>query len=133
MVCIYCGNDTDVINTRLQKKTNRVWRRRRCRHCHAVFTSQEQVVYDGSFVVRNAMSHIMPFSRDLLYLSIYDACKHRPGAASDATALTDTILSRLVPLAKDGVIDRQDITASCLTVLKHFDTVAAVHYKAFHG
>lgn len=89
-------------------------------------------MYEGSFVVRNATSHIVPFSRDLLYLSIYDACKHRSNAASDATALTDTTLSRLTPIARDGVIERMDIIAACSAVLRRFDSAAAVHYEAFH-
>jgi len=132
MVCIYCGSKTEVTNSRLQKKLNRVWRRRRCRICDAVFTSQEQVIYDGAFAVRLSTSHIMPLSRDTLYLSVYDACRHRADAVTEATALTDTILSSLVLLAKDGLLRREDIIATCSTVLKRFDTAAAVHYAAFH-
>lgn len=132
MVCIYCGGNTEVINSRLQKKANRVWRRRRCRACGAVFTSQEQIVYDGAFVVQEDTSHIVPFSRDLLYLSLYDACRHRRQAVTDAGALTDTTLSRLIPTAKSGVIERQNIVATCQAVLKNFDKAAAMHYEAFH-
>lgn len=132
MVCIYCGSSTRVANSRLQKKINRVWRRRACEKCAAVFSSLEQVVYDSSIAVKTTMSHIVPFNRDLLYLSIYDACRHRKLAVTDATALTDTILSKLPSRAQQGLITRDDIVKLAQETLAHFDQAAAVHYAAFH-
>jgi transcriptional regulator NrdR family protein len=133
MVCIYCSADTQVVNSRLQKKSNSTWRRRRCRSCGAVFTSQERAAYDQSLAVQKSTSHITSFVRDLLFLSIYDACRHRVDATRDATALTETILGMLLrEYANAGLIKRDDIVATASTVLRRFDPVACVHYLAFH-
>ena len=133
MVCIYCGNKTEVTNSRLQRKANTVWRRRRCLVCHAIFTSTERVSYDSSFAIEYGTSHITPFERDVLYLSIYDACKHRKTGAADASALTETVLGKLLHLsAKDGVIPRNALVSVVSETLQHFDMAASVHYLAYH-
>ncbi len=69
----------------------------------------------------------------MLFLSIYDACRHRKTAISDATALADTVLGKLLPAyVSRGVIQRTDIVGVTSEVLKRFDAVAQVHYLAFH-
>ena len=133
MVCIYCGNDTRVTNSRLQRRSNTVWRRRLCAKCGAVFTSLERVAYDQSLGVVDGTSHIMPFTRDILYLSIYESCRHRETAIVDATALTDTILGKLVPdKVTDGLLRRTDLVRVATDTLRRFDRAALVHYQAFH-
>lgn len=76
----------------------------------------------------------MPFQRDALLLSLYEACRHRPAAIADATALTETVISKLVSgtYIKDGIVRRQDIVEVCKTTLAAFDEAASVHYSAFH-
>ena len=51
---------------------------------------------------------------------------------ADATALTDTILSHLPAISDQSVVDRAALKTVVVTVLERFDTVAAVHYAAFH-
>lgn len=131
MVCIYCGSETRVINSRPQKRTNRVWRRRTCLSCGTTFTSIEAVDLSGSVRVRDPKS-LQPFQRDKLFLSIYDSLKHRKTATADATALTDTVISRLSAYMKDATVDKNNIIATTLKVLKRFDRVAATYYAAFH-
>lgn len=133
MVCIYCGNKTEVTNSRLQRKTNTVWRRRRCTVCHAVFTSSEHIDYNRSIAIKYDTSHITPFDRDLLFLNIYDACKHRKTGVADASALTETILGKLLKLdANDGVIPRDTLVSIVSETLNRFDKAASVHYLAYH-
>lgn len=134
MVCIYCGNKTDVINSRPQKRHNKVWRRRRCTACEAVFTTSEAAALAESLMVRSG-SHkdeLTPFMRDKLFLSIYNSCQHRPSAVQDATALTDTVISRLPITASSGLLRSSQLKNTIMTVLTRFDGVAAVHYAAFH-
>ncbi len=131
MVCIYCSNETGVVNSRHQKKLNRVWRRRTCTNCAATFTSSEAIDLSGSIMVRN-VSQLQPFERDKLFMSIYDSLKHRKSALKDATGLTDTVISHLYPYMQDGAIQRSLIIENVITVLERFDKPAAVHYKAFH-
>lgn len=131
MLCIYCQSDTKVVNSRPQKRLNRVWRRRTCMTCGTTFTSSEAIDLSGSITVRDA-KHLQPFQRDKLFMSIYDSLKHRKTALSDASGLTDTVITRLYPLMKDAVVDRAAIIEAVTSVLKRFDGVAATHYDAFH-
>jgi transcriptional repressor NrdR len=131
MVCIYCGSDTQVANSRLQKKVNQVWRRRRCLTCQAVFTTNETVDATQALrIYRNGQYE--PFLRDTLLLSLYDSLRHRKSAVSDATALTATIIAKLYPMVRDATLERNQIADVTSEVLNRFDKVAATHYRAFH-
>ena len=133
MVCIYCGNKTTVANSRLQKRRNSVWRRRQCSHCGAVFTSIEQTSYDQSFGFKYTTSHIIPFQRDVLFLSLYEACRHRADPVSDAAALTDTVIRKLSPsFVTEGVVERAVLRNIAAETLLNFDVAAATHYQAYH-
>lgn len=85
-------------------------------------------------MVRNAATgKLTPFQRDKLYLSLYEACRHRKTAISDATHLTDTVLSRLLCLKEpSGILEREDILQATSTALEHFDQAAHTYYCAFH-
>lgn len=131
MVCVYCGNATKVINSRHQKRANQVWRRRKCLVCEAVFTSTE--AFDmGQAVVFKDNQHSKPFSRDTLLMSIYDSLRHRKSALQDATALTDTVLSKLWPHVTSASLQREDVVRITHEVLRRFDKAAATSYHAFH-
>lgn len=131
MVCIYCKGKTSVANSRPQKRTNSIWRRRSCTVCGSVFTSLESVDLAGSIIVRRNKG-VEPFSRDKLLLSVYDSLRHRKTAITDAEGLLNTILSKLYAQLTTAVIDRDDIVRITSTVLGRFDKAAATHYSAFH-
>ena len=138
MVCIYCGNKTTVTNSRKTVRLNTTWRRRKCTICQALFTSFEGIDLAQSIVVsRSDSPHaVSPFTRDRLFMSIYESCKHRPDALSEASALTDTIIGKIVALIPKqharGVVVRDTIITESLAVLERFDTVAATYYRAYH-
>jgi len=133
MVCIYCSGSTDITNSRLQKRRNSVWRRRRCQSCGAAFTSIEQASYDLSLSFKDGTSHIVPFQRDTLFLSLYDACKHRQRAAAEAGDLTDTVIHKLLNgNVHDGQVTRTDLIRLVSETLSAFDSAAHVHYNAYH-
>lgn len=131
MVCIYCSGSTQVINSRLQKKLNQVWRRRRCQSCNAVFTTHEAADLNAALLVASG-KQLRPFVRDKLYLSIYSSLKHRKTAINDAGPLADTVISNITSLAQQSTIERSLIISSVTAVLTNFDTAAATHYQAFH-
>ena len=131
MVCIYCGAETSVINSRPQKRSNHIWRRRQCTDCTAVFTTSEAPDLSKCLVVVRGKA-LQPFSRDKLFLSVHSSLKHRKTALTDASGLTDTILSRLYPHIASGTLPVLSIVATTLKTLKHFDTASATHYEAFH-
>jgi transcriptional regulator NrdR family protein len=132
MVCITCGLETQIINSRLQKRANSVWRRRRCLHCSAIFTTREQADLSALWRVQINNLDMEPFSRDRLLLSLYKSLQHRPTAINDAGGLTDTIISELRPLSSSGLLPRQQIITTATQVLARFDTVASNLYQAYH-
>jgi transcriptional regulator NrdR family protein len=122
------------MNSRPQKRHNKVWRRRRCTVCTAVFTTTEGAALAESLVIadKGPKAAYQPFLRDKLFLSVYNSCQHRVSAIADATALTDTILSMLPAISQNSLVDRRALRDNTLRVLEHFDNAAAVHYAAFH-
>ena len=131
MVCPYCSHDTRVTNSRPQLRTNSIWRRRLCSSCGALFTSTEHIDLEKSVMVE-VNGRLQPFLRDKLFASIYDSLRHRKTALSDATALTDTVIIKVLGLISDGQIEASVITSQTSEILKRFDQAAAVHYAAYH-
>jgi transcriptional regulator NrdR family protein len=131
MVCIYCASDTQIINSRHQKRRNHVWRRRKCVACKAIFTTTEQIELQQSLSIRSN-GRLSPFLRERLLISIYDSLKHRPTASSDAAALTETILNQLQPLIMEAALNRNDLVVITSETLQRFDTAAATYYSAYH-
>lgn len=131
MVCPYCGSKLAVSNSRPQKRTNSVWRRRHCPQCHNVFTSIEQIDPVYAWVYQGSKKAPESFQRDILFISVYEALKHRKTADRDATALTETIIRQL---SRDGypIKKRAAIVAATHGVLARFDQAAAIHYQAYH-
>lgn len=86
-----------------------------------------------SILVR-AASHKrpMPLSRDALFLSIYECCKHRTNPIADAAALTETVLAKSLKTVAGGAIDRDTLVAVSHEALSLFDSVAAGLYAAYH-
>ncbi len=132
MVCIYCGSKTQVVNSRHQKRLNRVWRRRECTQCHAIFTTEEAVDLGGSIAVRRDTKHVQPFSRDKLFASLLSALGHRQTAVADAGALTATIISKLLLSATNAAVTPQEIVIITHETLSRFDSAAATQYTAYH-
>lgn len=133
MVCPYCHHDTQVVNSRPQKRSNRVWRRRRCTHCHTVVTTVEGLDYSASLSFKNANGSLQPFQRDILFVSVLDSVRHRKTAVDDATSLTDTVLVGLTRMQNStGAIGRQELVQLVAQTLNRFDSAAGVHYRAYH-
>lgn len=132
MVCIYCQSETNVSNSRHQKRRNTVWRRRTCQMCQAVFTTIEAPDDSGALSVMTPQGQSMSFAREKLFLSLYRSLQHRPSILTDAIGLTDTVVAQIYAQAESGSIATEHISRLCLTALEHFDEAAAVHYRAFH-
>lgn len=131
MVCVYCGGQTEVVNSRPQQKNNAVWRRRHCKQCGAVFSTQESVQYGQTWRVQTG-KRFQPFSRTKLFMSLYKSCEHRKTAVEDAQGLTDTVIAKLPALMRDGIITNKDITGVVQVALHRFDAAASSHYQAYH-
>ena len=132
MVCYYCHSETQVTNSRYQKRANRVWRRRRCLQCGNIATTLESLDYASSLSFRGAEGRLEPFLRDKLFMSLYASLQHRQTALRDATSLTDTVLAKLHVCMHDGAIDRLMLITHIIAVLRRFDKASAVHFDAYH-
>jgi transcriptional repressor NrdR len=132
MVCLHCGAKTHVSNSRLQRRSQRVWRRRQCLRCKAIFTTEESALYEAAWTVQGHDSAFKPFSRDKLFLSLYKSCQHRSSALQDAADLVDTIIKKLAGGVEDGRLWSGTISQTALVALSRFDKAASVHYRAFH-
>lgn len=132
MACIYCGGATRVANSRPQR-SNTIWRRRKCEVCLNIFTTREAAALDELFMVRSSSSALVPFSRDKLFLTIYESCRHRPNAVTTATALTQTIINQLTKAHRQGILERDIIVHHAHVVLRRFDPVAATFYAAYYA
>lgn len=132
MKCVYCGGETQVINSRLQKRLNHVWRRRKCLACAAVFSTHEAADYAAAWRVKNQTGKLLPFSQNQLLLSLYKSLEHRESALSDAEALLDTIISGLQPQIVHGALEIGAIREMTLITLQNFDSASGVSYAAFH-
>jgi len=132
MVCIYCGGSTKVTNSRPQKRLRQTWRRRACTRCGAVFTTNEAVDLATSLIVRRLDGKMSHFSRDKLFISVFRAVGHRNQPTADASALTATIIAKLLHGTQTASVSTVDIIDTALQVLKRFDSAAAVQYAAYH-
>lgn len=131
MVCIYCNSKTDVINSRLQKRNNNVWRRRKCHKCGAVFTTHEQVDLSSSVLV-NSNGKLQPFNSDKLYSDVLDAVKDNQRPYHAARELTGLITQKLLQGGSKQPILAQTISLETAGVLKRFNKRAWMRYSANH-
>lgn len=132
MVCIYCQEKLDVVNTRPKPRSNSVWRRRQCPACKTIFTTEESIQLASALRFKRSATHFEPFSRDKLFVSIHESCKHRNDAQSASSALTDTVIQQILPTISNATVTRGDIVSTTKKALARFDKAAASHYSAFH-
>lgn len=129
MVCIYCRGDTQVINSRHQKRHNQVWRRRECKECGALFTTHEAIELAGAVLVEKGS--LYPFSPDILFVDLLKALKGRNDSYAAARQLSWTIISQLIK-SRQQVYSSKAISEQAAKVLKRFDRQAWLRYIAEH-
>lgn len=133
MVCVQCGDKTQVINTRPQLKVNQQWRRRQCQSCKAIFSTLEVADYSSLWTVKAPSGPLRPFNRDKLLLTLHHSLQHRSKSLDDAAGLVNTVIAKLRSQAVNGVLTTQQISQTVQVALNRFDKVASVHYQAMHN
>lgn len=133
MVCPFCTQDTEVINSRPQKRTNSVWRRRHCTACGRIFTSIEKADLGKSVRVKKRAGVLQPFSEAKLLVSLYKALEHHKNAAEVASELSNGITASLMRFTNGPVIPSTAIAHQVIVVLKRFDAAAAIRYKSYQN
>lgn len=132
MVCVYCGSDTEVTNSRIQKRSNQVWRRRQCKACRAIFTTHEAIDLSTTLLVASGGS-ATPFLPDKLYTELLLALQDHKAPYVAAREVTTTIINALVKLPDKPLYQTQQISQETAKVLKRFDRRAYLRYVAEHS
>lgn len=131
MVCIYCGGQTKIFNSRLQRRSNTKWRRRRCSKCLAVFTTQESPDLASTLMVsRNGAYE--PFLTDLLYTEVLLALQDRKNCYIESREITSTVISKLLKLPSSPLFKPAQISRETAKVLKRFNRRSYLRYAAEH-
>jgi transcriptional repressor NrdR len=130
MNCPYCNIDSRVVNSRLQKRSNSVWRRRNCINCGAIWTTIESMKGSVTFKVKSN-EDLVDFRPEILLISLYECLKHRKTPETDAQYVFETVLGNLGQ-TKNTVYTTGLIAASSYKVLKNYDKLAADLYKTLH-
>lgn len=131
MVCIYCGGETKVTNSRLQRRNNQVWRRRQCLVCQSVITTHETVELESAISVEQAGA-LWPFMPDLLLNELMLALKDRKDVYTASREVLGTIVRKLLTLPQKPVFAPADISKTAAEVLKRFDKRAYLRFVADH-
>lgn len=131
MVCVYCGGNTRVINSRPQKRSNAIWRRRSCNNCKNVFSTTESINLAQALRYELSDGKLLPFNQEILFISIYESFKHRKNPTSDASHITQTIITKIIEL-NSPVVTRSEVVSIASSTLKLFDNAAYIQYVAFH-
>jgi transcriptional regulator NrdR family protein len=101
--------------------------------CSNIFTTLERADLAAGLRVSHSETHLEPFHRDRLFLSVYESCRHRPAALTEAANIVDLIITRLLHAPKQpGLISRDEIIQAGHDVLTTFDKAAATMYTAYH-
>jgi transcriptional repressor NrdR len=131
MVCIYCGGETKVTNSRLQRRNNHVWRRRECLACHSVFTTHESVQLESALsVIKHGRNE--PFLADLLLNELMRALSHRKDVYTASREVMATVIKKLLALPQKPRFEPADISKTTAAVLIRFDRRAYLRYLADH-
>jgi transcriptional repressor NrdR len=132
MVCAYCGHETRVTNSRLQKRNNQVWRRRQCEACKAVFTTHEAIDLSSALLVGSGAS-TSPFLPDLLFTDTLLALQDRKDAHIAAREISSTVIQKLLKMPEKPQFSSKTISKTTAEVLKRFDKRAYLRYVAEHS
>jgi transcriptional repressor NrdR len=131
MVCIYCRNETVVKNSRLQKRSNQVWRRRQCMVCKSVFTTHEAVDLSQALLVESGAS-TAPFLADRLFTDVLSALKDHKDKYIAAREITATSIKNLQTNSEKPLFSTKAISKTTALTLKRFDKRAWLRYVADH-
>lgn len=132
MVCVYCGGELAVKNSRPQKRNNQIWRRRQCLQCHALFTSHEAIEAKSSLMVQQPNGTLEGFAPDKLFTELLLALQSRKSCYEDAREVVSTVVNHLIRLPASPVFTTPDISRETAAVLKRLDKQAWMRYIAEH-
>jgi len=132
MVCLYCRSETRVTNSRSQKRSNQVWRRRQCQACRALFTTHEAIDLSSALSVsQNGLPK--PFLTDMLFTEVLLALQDRKDCYRAAREITSTVIAKLFKSPNKPLLQPEQISRTTADVLKRFNRRAYLRYISEHS
>jgi transcriptional repressor NrdR len=131
MKCVYCDSHTRVTNSRRQRRSNQVWRRRQCKACGAIFTTLEAIHLPATLIV-DSRGRSEPFLPDKLYTEVLLALQDRKDCYESAREVTNTVIKELLKLPDKPLYRPNQISRAAGGVLKRLDRQAYLRYAAEH-
>ncbi|MBI5357414.1 hypothetical protein HZB74_01020 [Candidatus Saccharibacteria bacterium] len=131
MICIFCGHETKVNNSRSKINSSSTWRRRECLNCEGVFTTKEKPDLTVAIKVIESSGKFKAFSEDKLFISVYECLSHKENSLKASKSLIDTVLEKILPI-KGNKIKASTLAEETYRVLRRYDKATALIYKARH-
>ncbi len=131
MKCPFCGGeDTQVIDSRVNDEGNSIRRRRRCASCEKRFTTYETADLQLPQVVKQNGNR-EEFSRDKLRLSFTRALHKRPVPTEYVDRAIDHIVQDVLSRGEREIIARE-LGERVMQELKRLDKVAYIRFASVY-
>ncbi|MBI5061073.1 MAG: transcriptional repressor NrdR [Candidatus Aenigmarchaeota archaeon] len=126
MRCVFCGNDTKVIDKRDNEETIR--RRRECISCDKRFTTYERP--EINLIVIKKDGRREGFRRDKILNGVLRACEKRPISRETIEKLVDDIEKELREYGDE--IESKKIGDMVMEKLKALDKIAYIRFASVY-
>jgi|TARA_B110000438_G_scaffold278061_1_gene301224 transcriptional repressor NrdR len=131
MHCPKCNeNDTRVIDSRVSRQGLLIRRRRECRNCSYRFTTAEEIVREGVFVIKND-GRREEFDRGKILGGLLRACEKRPIDIEQIDMLVSDVSSAL-EAEFDNEVPTKAIGERIMNKLKNIDKIAFVRFASVY-
>nr|MBI4156592.1 transcriptional repressor NrdR [Candidatus Woesearchaeota archaeon] len=127
MKCIYCNQDTRVIDSRYNESVIR--RRRECLKCKQRFTTYERASLDLNIIKKDGRREL--FNREKLKVGFIKACEKRPVSLEKINDAVDYIEKSLRKLGKKEVKSKF-IGDKVMQKLKSLDNIAYIRFASVY-
>ncbi len=129
MNCPYCNASSSVTNSRSHNNLE-VWRRRKCSSCSSIWTTRELIDFSTSHrIIHPSNTPPEHLERDQILFMVSDSLRHHSSAQAASSALTDTVLARVLAL-NTPEIPLESLHSIVHEVLEAFDPTSAAVFKA---
>ena len=131
MHCPKCNDrDTRVIDSRVSRSGQAIRRRRHCQQCGYRFTTSEEIVREGLFVIKND-GRREEFDRGKILSGLRRACEKRPIDLEQVDMLVGDVTTTL-EAEFDNEIPTKAIGERIMNKLKNIDKIAYVRFASVY-
>jgi transcriptional repressor NrdR len=131
MECPYCHRPVTIVtNSRPTRDNSQIWRRRRCWHCKALFTTHEIIDLSHLVVIKKSGQPEM-YNRMKLYTGLYRATVSKTANRAKKVDRVTLEVEREILFLKQKRIKSEIIGDTVLNKLKKVDTGMFLRFLAY--